>query len=340
VALASAAALLVLATAFIFVARKPPAGPPLREGAVAEIYSGTNFNALGVRRIDTRASFENGGTPLWADAPRFWVSLRWTGVLEVPKSGAYIFETRSKEGVRLLLDGAPLIANWGFHPPATDMKEVALEAGRHSLVLEYYHTTEEELLRLSWKPAGTATAIPITPGALRHDPASFVPREPPGPGENGSLLVVAGAQQGESLQVLDSSGDPIAIKRYESHRQFWRGSWGGDSHLWWGARVKPGDRLRLSFQNEEAGRRTLALAMTHASDHGVFKVRVNGVELAGALDLYDPDLRTIETEFKDVELKAGANELEFEVAGSNPQAREWGPGTGLYKLGLNHLLVR
>jgi hypothetical protein len=61
---------------------------------------------------------------------------------------------------------------------------------------------------------------------------------------------------------------------------------------------------------------------------------------AEALDLYSPDLRTEETELRDVELKEGDNELEFVAAGSNPAAREWGPGAGTHKLGLDYLLVR
>jgi hypothetical protein len=49
---------------------------------------------------------------------------------------------------------------------------------------------------------------------------------------------------------------------------------------------------------------------------------------------------THETEFRNVELKAGPNELEFEVVGSNPAAVEWGTGTGLFKLGLDYVLVK
>jgi hypothetical protein len=41
-----------------------------------------------------------------------------------------------------------------------------------------------------------------------------------------------------------------------------------------------------------------------------------------------------------VELKAGNNELEFEITGTNPSAREWGFGAGLFKMGLDYVLVR
>jgi hypothetical protein len=180
---------------------------------------------------------------------------------------------------------------------------------------------------------------PITPALLLHDPAAFVPREPPRSGENGRRDV-SGAQEAESLRVVESAGEAPILRRYDTHQLFWRGTWSGDAHLWWGNRTRPGDALKLRFHSDMAGKRALVLAFTRASDHGVFKVRVNGIEIARALDLYDPDLRTVATEFKDVELKEGANELEFALEGSNPRAREWGPGTGLYKLGLDYVLVR
>jgi hypothetical protein len=67
---------------------------------------------------------------------------------------------------------------------------------------------------------------------------------------------------------------------------------------------------------------------------------VNGVVVADAQDQFANDLLTQETEFRNVKLKTGANDLQFEVVGSNPDAREWAPGNGLYKLGLDYVLVR
>ncbi|HXX94455.1 MAG TPA: PA14 domain-containing protein, partial [Planctomycetota bacterium] len=341
IAAGAALALTAVALGLHFRAGPGVGLPPrtLRPGAVAETFSGTNFNVLGVRRIDSRSHFENRDHPLWSEVPRYWASFRWTGYLEVPTTGTWIFGTESKEGVRLLVDGAPVIVNWGFHPPTRDSGMAALEKGSHKLTLEYYHTTEEQLVRLSWRPEGDGPWTPITPATLFHDPVAFVSYEPPTPAESGPI-VVAGAQEGEDLTVLESTGDRPVQKSYDTHRQFWRGHWSGTSQLWWGSRVKPGDRLRLQFRSNTAGRRTLGLALTRASDHGVFRVSVNGKEIAAALDLYDPELRTGELEFKEVDLKAGPNELEFLILGTNPRAREWGPGSGLYKMALDYLVVR
>jgi predicted Ser/Thr protein kinase len=341
-AVAAVVVLLALAATMFFRESKRRAGIPAvppRAGAIAEYYSGTNFNALGLRRIDARPAFESGGQPLWPEGPRYWVSLRWTGLLDVPRSATYVFQTLSKEGVRLRIDGATVITNWGFHPPSTDTGTVALQKGRHPIALEYYHTTEQEVLQLSWKAEGDAAWTPLGPATFLHDPASFEPREPSSPRESGPVAV-AGAQEGENLTVLEATGARPISKLYDSHQQFWRGRWSGTSQLWWGREVKPGDRLRLQFESGEAGARTLVLALTRASDHGIFKVSVNGVTIAPALDLYDADLLTGEIEFRGVDLRRGANELEFLIVGSNALAREWGPGSGLHKMALDYVLVK
>jgi serine/threonine protein kinase len=311
----------------------------LQTGAIAEVYTGTNFNALGVRRIDSRPRFENDASPLWKDGPTFWASYRWSGIFEVHSEASYLFQARSKEGVRLFVDSQPVLANWNFHPPTVDQGSVRLEKGLHRLLLEYYHTSPEQTLELSWKPEGESPFIPIAPSDLRHDPASFVPREPPRPGENGPMTV-PGAQAGESLSILEATGDQALVRPFDSHRFFWRGHWSGSSYVWWGARIKPGDRLRLSFNAPRAGPGTVAAGFTRASDHGVFRVLINRSEVATSLDLYDPELKTGEVVFKNVPLVAGANELEFVVSGSNPAAQEWGPGSGLYKMGLDYIVVR
>jgi hypothetical protein len=121
---------------------------------------------------------------------------------------------------------------------------------------------------------------------------------------------------------------------------FWKGSWSGEGHLWWGPGVQLGDRLKVRFAAGEPGRGTLSVGLTRAPDHGIFRVRVNGKVVADALDLWSDELLNLVTEFKDVEFHAGANDLEFEAVDSNPSAREWGPGNGLYKLGIDYVLLR
>jgi serine/threonine-protein kinase len=316
----------------------PKPAPALRPGAIGECWAGFNFNALGIRRIDLRASFDDRAEKLWPDPPGYFLSRRWTGYLRVPKSGRYAFRTSGLDGVRLVVDDVPVISRWAPRPRTEEVSELTLEEGLHRLTLEHVRDGDADV-HLSWRAQDRSAFAALGPADLLHDPAAFAPSAAPRPGESGPIPV-AGAQEGESLPVLPTgAAAPDRGRGYWPYRMLWRGRWSG-GHLWWGYPARPGDRLRLAFQSPAAGPRTLVLALTRAADHGIFRISVNGRTIAEALDLYDPDLRTGPIEFDGVELKEGVNELEFEVAGSNPAAREWGIGGGVCKLGLDYVVVR
>ena len=97
--------------------------------------------------------------------------------------------------------------------------------------------------------------------------------------------------------------------------------------------------MTLRFTSPAAKRGRLILGLTRAADHGIFRVSVNGVVVENSLDLYEPDLITGEIEFSNVALREGSNEIEFTAIGTHPDAREWGPGGGLYKIGIDYLRV-
>jgi predicted Ser/Thr protein kinase len=306
----------------------------LRPGGVVELYGGIHFNALGLRALDARPGFDDAADAVWRDGPEYYVSLRWSGYLRVPESGAYAFTLRSSEGARLRIGDGEAASSWSRGGEASG--RLRLAKGTHRFVLETFHAGRERGVEVLWGPEGAAPGR-LGPAGLLHAPAAY---EPFGPFRDGGPVNVPGAQEGESLPVVSSGGVAPVVKAYAPFRWFWRGRWGGASHLWWGVGVKPGDSLVLRFASPGADRRTMALAMTRAMDHGVFRVEVNGRVVADRLDLYDPDLVTGEIEFRDVALSAGANEISFTALDSNPSAREWGPGGGLHKLGLDYLLLR
>ena len=75
-------------------------------------------------------------------------------------------------------------------------------------------------------------------------------------------------------------------------------------------------------------------------NHGIFRISVNGQVVADSLDLCHSRGHFLEFEFKNVELRKGANVLEFVVVGKNPHSKEWTPGNGYYKLGFDYLRLR
>jgi hypothetical protein len=337
----AAAALLGATAAALFIPRsapKEPARPALAQpagarGAVMEYYGGIHFNTLGKREIDARGGF--GAADLWPEGPEYYVSRRWAGRLRVPETGAYVFSLRANEGARLVVARAEVVANLVPNMPTERSGRVVLEKGLHEILLECFHSGAPEEVAVTWGPEGRPAA-PLGPGDLTHDPAGFIPVAPPA--VNGPVII-PGAQEGEALEVVDASGRPTATPTFEPFKRFWRGRWSGQKHLWWGSGTRKGDALTVRFQ-ASAGRRALVLGLTRSMDHGVFGIAVNGHPTGRTVDLYSADLATEEVELPNLELRDGANEITFRAVDTNPAAREWGPGGGLFKLGLDYLVVR
>jgi hypothetical protein len=306
----------------------------LQPGCIGEFYAGMNYNALGLRKIDTRAVFDDPAQPLWPEAQGGWTSRRWTGYLHVPVAGTWIVEVKSVEHAHFAIGGTEIYEGMG---PRS--RPVQLAAGTQRFLLEHAHGSPNDTVAISWTRPGSAVAEKLGPGSFYHSPKEFKGVQPQ-PGFRNALPPVPGAEEGERLPVLADSGHPPQRKGYAYYSSYWKGTWSGAEHLWWGPGVKEGDKLRLRFSAGETGHGTIALGLTRASDHGIFKVSINGKVIAESLDLFSDDLETRETEFKNVELKAGPNDLEFEVVGTNLAAREWGFNAGLFKLGLDYILVR
>jgi len=80
------------------------------------------------------------------------VSARWTADLEAPSTESYRLTTTSDDGVRLWLDGRPLIDNWTDHGTTNDTATVSLVAGQvYSLRMEWYDNTGGAVAQLSWE---------------------------------------------------------------------------------------------------------------------------------------------------------------------------------------------
>jgi len=338
--------LVALAALAVYVKTRPEPPPiktaatvkseTLQPGCIAEYFAGLNFNALGIRKIDTRSAFDDPQVPLWRDGQGGWTSRRWTGYLKVPSTGTWLFEIKAAEHARLVVDGVELYVG---NSPMTRAAE--LGEGPHKFLLEHAHGGPDDTVSIALRRVDVPPekAERLGPGSLFHAIKDFKPVAPQSHFRN-YMTPIPGAEEGEGIVVLEHSGHPPARKGYAYYASFWKGTWSGSEHLWWGPGVKPGDKLRVRFASPVDGPRALALGLTRASDHGIFKVTVNGQVLAQALDLYSADLETKESELLNAPLQAGANELEFEVVGTNPAAVEWGTGAGKYKMGLDYVLVK
>lgn len=76
---------------------------------------------------------------------------RFTGFLKIPQTSNYLFRLRSDDGSRLLLNDQVIIDHDGLHGPDPKDGEIALAAGNHKLVVEYFENGGGNVLSLEWR---------------------------------------------------------------------------------------------------------------------------------------------------------------------------------------------
>jgi len=76
---------------------------------------------------------------------------RFTGYLKIPQTSNYLFRLRSDDGSRLLLNGQVIINHDGLHGADPKDGEIALAAGNHEMVIEYFENGGGNVLTLEWR---------------------------------------------------------------------------------------------------------------------------------------------------------------------------------------------
>jgi glucose/arabinose dehydrogenase/PKD repeat protein len=128
--------------------RTGEAAPPV-EPFAAEYFD--NFELAGepaLTRNEDAIDFDWG-----VDAPSFVVpvdrfSARWTRT-KAYAAGTYRFSVTGDDGIRVLVDGTPVIDGWFYQPPTTYTAEVSLSEGQHTVVVEYFEHTGGAVARFS-----------------------------------------------------------------------------------------------------------------------------------------------------------------------------------------------
>jgi hypothetical protein len=150
----------------------PPAPAPrpddLLPGLVGEYFDIgdelTDFPALDplarpiIRRLDLQVNFEVSADNFAGTELADYFYARWTGLLRVPKDGAYTFYTESDDGSRLWIDGKLVIDNGGPHG-MTEKAATATLRGDHEIRIEYYDQGGAGGIRFSWSSASKPKEI-------------------------------------------------------------------------------------------------------------------------------------------------------------------------------------
>jgi hypothetical protein len=150
-------------------------------------YYRTDYNLTGdsTTRLDPTIDFDSSvdgscGQTVWDidDVCPEDFSVRWTGQIKAPVDGDYNFATTSDDGVRLWIDGQPLIDNWTTHGPTLDQSPSPLHfaaGSTHDIELDYYERGGGEVINLMWSydPGQEGfTTIPtdvLYPGTIRPE---------------------------------------------------------------------------------------------------------------------------------------------------------------------------
>jgi fibronectin type 3 domain-containing protein len=113
-------------------------------------------------RTDATLNFQWGTIAPAPNIPVDQFSVRWTGQLEAPASGAFTFYTRSDDGVRLWVNKKLLIDHWNDHSSYLDQSvPVTLAAGqKYDVQLEYFENRGNSVMKFYWSyPGKTAEEI-------------------------------------------------------------------------------------------------------------------------------------------------------------------------------------
>ena len=127
-------------------------------------------------RTDARIDFNWGRYKPTPELSENNFSVRWTGKLKAPESGAYTLGFTADDGARLYIDGKLLIDAWAGNPKRTVTTEITLEAGHsYDLRMDYFQTNREAVAKLVWSyPKLAERMIEEAVNATRQSDASVL----------------------------------------------------------------------------------------------------------------------------------------------------------------------
>jgi len=143
-------------------------------GLKASYFNGDNLDTLITSRVDPKVDFWWGegapantdGTPI-KGLPADHFSVRWTGQVQALESGTYSFTTSTDDGVRLWVNGKPLIDHFVGQALTSYSGTIDLEAGRkYDLKMEYFDGTGNAVAKLLWTRPGHVNAQTIPQSQL------------------------------------------------------------------------------------------------------------------------------------------------------------------------------
>lgn len=155
----TALAVVLVAAGFSFPA-KVSAAPISGNGLAAVYFDNNDFSDPALVRIDPTVNFGWGTNSPNPSISGDWFSVRWTGMVRPKYDETYTFYVDADDGVRLWVNNQLLIDSWQQQNTTEHSASIALEAHQfYALTLEYFHSTGNAEVHLSWSSDSTPKEI-------------------------------------------------------------------------------------------------------------------------------------------------------------------------------------
>ena len=165
-----------------------------RQGLLARYYNGPNWDGpVLYEMVDPLIAVHRQ-----LQLPAF--SVWWQGIISIPESGAYTFETLSDDGSYLYIDDQLVVDNGGTHGSRRASNTVNLQAGPHQIDIKYFQDGGGITMEVFWQPP--------------RGPMEFLPAQvlfPPGTVDLVSLPPITLPPVAEQATPTPSVQQPVAI---------------------------------------------------------------------------------------------------------------------------------
>ncbi len=157
-----------------------------------QYYEGTWNNLPNFSNLTPLKQGQSAGFLLTERMRDDFYGMRYTGKITVPTSGNYTFYAKSDDGSRISINGQIVVTNDGRHAPIEKQGGIALAAGQHDIIVDFFEYAGGDSLEVSWAGPGISKqAVPVSAlatGSTGNNPDPD-PIPDPDPTPNGNGLV-------------------------------------------------------------------------------------------------------------------------------------------------------
>ncbi len=144
-----------------------PIGTGSGTGLSGAYFATPELEGAAVARRTEAVNFDWTGSPA-TGVPADGFSVRWSGTIEAATTGLHALQTVSDDGIRVWIDGQPVINNWTGHAAFTDTAPAQnWQAGeRHAVTIEYQEIGGPGRAQLRWSTPQHAEFRVVPTGQL------------------------------------------------------------------------------------------------------------------------------------------------------------------------------